>query len=105
MPAFETWWSRLLYSGLGHWTNGNAELVLFGKRVTTGPRGGVRVASPSRISKRVKQIVMAPRGKHSQKPDAVPEMIVELLGDVPRIELFARSQRAGWVTAGDEVAV
>jgi len=81
-----------IYSGLGHWTNGNAEVVLFGKR-----------GRPKRVAKNVKQIVMAPRGKHSAKPDEVRKRIVRLMGDVPRIELFARNKYPGWICLGNEV--
>ncbi len=81
-----------IYSGLGHWTNGNAELVLFGKR-----------GRPKRVAKNVKQIVMAPRGKHSAKPNEVRERIVRLMGDVSRIELFARNKYPGWTCLGNEV--
>lgn len=51
------------------------------------------------------QNVFAPkvtRGLHSRKPGKVRELIVELLGDRPRIELFARERVAGWDGWGDE---
>jgi N6-adenosine-specific RNA methylase IME4 len=40
-------------------------------------------------------------GRHSEKPDAFTE-IVESLFDGPRLELFARRQRAGWTCLGLE---
>ena len=42
--------------------------------------------------------------KHSQKPDIVKDRIVELCGDVPRIELFARQRTKGWDVWGNEVS-
>lgn len=42
-------------------------------------------------------------GKHSEKPVEVSERIVDLVGDVERIELFARRQVDGWDCFGDEV--
>ena len=36
------------------------------------------------------------------KPDEIREMIVELLGDLPRIELFARQTFKGWDCWGNE---
>lgn len=81
-----------IYSGLGHWTNGNAELCLFSKK-----------GQPKRLSKSVKQIILAPRGKHSQKPPEVRDRIVLLLGDLPRLELFAREETPGWDYWGNEV--
>ena len=41
--------------------------------------------------------------RHSKKPDCVRDKIVELCGDLPRIELFARQKTPGWVTWGNEV--
>ena len=41
--------------------------------------------------------------RHSKKPDVVKDRIVELCGDVPRIELFARQATEGWDVWGNEV--
>lgn len=81
-----------IYSGMGHWTNGNAELCLFAKR-----------GAPKRLAKNVKQIVMAPRGRHSAKPIEVRDRIVALLGDLPRVELFARDTAPGWDSVGYDI--
>jgi len=51
----------------------------------------------------VRQFLNAPRREHSRKPDEIRGRIVELVGDVPRIELFARRRVAGWDAWGDEV--
>jgi N6-adenosine-specific RNA methylase IME4 len=81
-----------IYSGLGHWTNGNAELCLFARK-----------GKPKRLAKNVKQIVLAHRQSHSRKPDEVRDRIVALIGDLPRVELFARERVAGWDVFGNEV--
>jgi N6-adenosine-specific RNA methylase IME4 len=81
-----------IYSGMGRWTNGNAELCLFAKR-----------RRPRRVAKNVKQIIIAPVGSHSAKPAEVRERIVRLMGDLPRIELFARQRVEGWDAWGNEV--
>lgn len=81
-----------IYSGLGHWTNGNAELCLLATK-----------GHPKRVNKSVKQIVLAPRGRHSEKPAEVRERITMLIGDLPRIELFARQAVDGWDCWGNEV--
>ena len=39
----------------------------------------------------------------SKKPDVAREKIVELMGDLPRIELFARQTAEGWDSWGNEV--
>lgn len=80
-----------IYAGLGHWVQGNAEICLLATK-----------GHPSRVSKSVKQIVMAPLRARSQKPDEVRDRIVELMGDLPRIELFARSAAEGWDCWGNE---
>ena len=41
--------------------------------------------------------------KHSQKPDDIRNRIVKLVGDLPRIELFARQKTEGWDVWGNEV--
>ena len=41
--------------------------------------------------------------EHSKKPDEVRERIVELCGDLPRIELFARQRYEGWDCLGNEI--
>lgn len=78
--------------GMGNWTRANAELVLLGTR-----------GKPKRIDAGVHQIVQAARGKHSAKPAIVRSRIVQLMGDLPRVELFAREQAEGWDVWGNEV--
>ena len=41
--------------------------------------------------------------EHSKKPAEARERIVKLMGDLPRIELFARQQSPGWDVWGNEV--
>jgi len=80
-----------LFAGLGWWVQGNAELCLLATK-----------GHPHRISKSVRQIVEAPRGRHSEKPAEVRDRIVQLMGDLPRIELFARQAADGWDCWGNE---
>ncbi len=83
---------RGLYSGLGYWVNGNTEMVLFGKR-----------GAPKRKCKKVKEVILAPVGRHSAKPPETRDRIVELMGELSRIELFARGEAAeGWDVWGKE---
>ena len=84
--------SHSWFFGLGHWTRANAEICLLATR-----------GKPKRISKGVRQIIDTPIERHSKKPDEVRNRIVELMGDVPRIELFAREQTQGWDVFGNEV--
>lgn len=80
-----------LFWGLGNWTRSNSEICLLAIR-----------GKPKRISAAVHSVVMTPLQKHSQKPDEVRDRIVELMGDLPRIELFARSAAEGWDCWGNE---
>ena len=77
---------------MGHWTNGNAELCLLATK-----------GHPKRVAKDVKQIVLAHRRRHSEKPAEVRDRICKLVGDLPRIELFARQHAEGWDCWGNEV--
>jgi N6-adenosine-specific RNA methylase IME4 len=59
---------------------------------------------PKKQSSSVRQLVVTPIEKHSKKPDCVRDMIVQLCGDIPRIELFARQNVNGWDAWGNEVS-
>ena len=78
--------------GMGSWTRANPEMVLLGVK-----------GKPKRIGKGVHSVVEAKVREHSRKPDEVRGRIVELVGDVPRVELFAREKTEGWSVWGDEV--
>jgi site-specific DNA-methyltransferase (adenine-specific) len=78
--------------GLGKYTISNAEYCIIAKK-----------GKYWRDQRNVKQIVQAPKTIHSQKPDEVRQRIVQLCGDLPRIELFARQHAEGWDCWGDEV--
>lgn len=77
--------------GLGYWTRANAEVCLFGTR-----------GKPKRINKGVSQIIIAQPREHSRKPDEARERIVQLMGDLPRIELFSKQVIKDWDGWGDE---
>ncbi len=51
----------------------------------------------------VRAYIESQRLEHSKKPDEVRQRIVELCGDLPRVELFARQTTEGWDVWGDEV--
>jgi N6-adenosine-specific RNA methylase IME4 len=80
------------FMGLGYWTRANAELCLIATKGT-----------PKRMGKAVRQLVISPLERHSKKPDCIRDKIVELMGDIPRIELFAREKVAGWDAMGNEI--
>ena len=45
----------------------------------------------------------SPIEAHSKKPDETRDKIVALMGDLPRVELFARQATPGWDVWGNEV--
>ena len=47
--------------------------------------------------------MVAPRGRHSEKPDAIREFL-ERASPGPRLELYARKLVPGWFTWGHEIA-
>ena len=77
-------------------TKPNAEYVLAASTCKTGRPLPLQTEAMG-------QIVLAPRGRHSQKPAVFHERLEELFGDVPRIELFARQRREGWEATGLEL--
>lgn len=54
-------------------------------------------------SHKVSSFISYPRQEHSKKPDEIRDRIVELFGDLPRIELFARVKIPNWDCWGNEV--
>jgi len=77
--------------GMGHMTRANSEDCLF----------AVRGRLPARMDASICQHFSAPRADHSAKPPLARQMLELLLGDVPRIELFARSCTEGWAHWGN----
>jgi len=81
------------FFGMGQWTRTNAEICLLGVK-----------GNPKRCDASVAQVVMSPIEEHSKKPGEVRDRIVRLMGDVPRVELFARQESGGWDNWGNELA-
>ena len=80
------------FMGLGYWTRANPEICLLATK-----------GKPKRLSKNIQQLVIDKRREHSRKPDIIRNKIVELCGDLPRIELFARQKVKGWDNWGNEI--
>lgn len=89
------------FCGLGRWTRSSVELCLLATR-----------GKPQRVAADVRQAVVEPfdeevlqaqRGAHSAKPPEVRDRIVRLMGDVPRVELFAREHAPGWHAWGNQL--
>lgn len=81
------------FVGMGYFTRANNEICLL---ATKG-------RPLKRQSKSVQQVIMREIEEHSKKPDVVRNRIIDLFGDLPRIELFARQYTDGWDCWGNEV--
>ena len=81
-----------LFWGMGYWTRSNAEVCLLATR-----------GNPKRLAANVHQVIISRIEEHSRKPEEARSRIEQLMGDVPKIELFARRKAVGWDVWGDEV--
>jgi len=81
------------FTGLGYYTRANPEQCLL----------ATRGAGLKRIDRRVQRLIVAPRGRHSEKPTEAYRRIERLFGNVSRLELFARCRRTGWDAFGNQV--
>ena len=79
--------------GLGYRVRAEAEILLI------ATRGKVPAPAPGT---QPRQIIRAPRGRHSEKPDKFADEIARLYPTTPKLEMFARKPRAGWDTWGNE---
>jgi N6-adenosine-specific RNA methylase IME4 len=81
--------------GTGFWNREKHELLLI------GTRGNVPCPAPGM---QLDSLIMAPRGRHSAKPERFLEMIGSYFPTLPKIELNRRgAPRPGWDAWGDEV--
>lgn len=78
--------------GLGNYTRSNAENVLV----------AVKGKGIPRLQADIKQMILAPIGAHSAKPEECRRRLERLYGDVPRIELFSRGDDPAWHHWGNE---
>lgn len=91
--------------GMGSYTRSNSEICLLGIR-----------GRPKVVSRGVHQVIGPewspatinlddPIEGHSKKPDRTRDLIEQLAGDVPRVELWARQAAPGWDAVGNELGV
>ena len=86
VESFDSFW------GMGRWTRSNAEICLLATK-----------GKPKRIDMGVHSVIYSPIDKHSKKPKETRDRIVRLLGDLPRVELFARQKVEGWDNWGNHL--
>lgn len=81
--------------GVGFYFRNVTELVLFGVRGKNA-----RTLAPGR---RQVNIIKSVKREHSRKPDELYQ-IIEACSPTPRLELFARGTRKGWVGWGNQAS-
>lgn len=79
------------HMGMGYTTRKNTEICLLGRR-----------GSPKRLDKSVRELLISGVREHSRKPEEAYRRIERFCGG-DRLELFARNQREGWTSFGNEV--
>lgn len=90
-------WNKLTITGkphfgMGFYTRAGSESAVIATKGKFKPN-----------SRSVRAVISAVVGKHSEKPNEFRDAIVELAGDVPRLEMFARKRTEGWDALGDEL--
>ena len=81
-----------LFWGMGYWTRSNVEICLLATK-----------GRPKRVHAGIHQVIVSHIEEHSKKPIEVQKRIIQLMGDVPRLELFARRKAEGFDVWGNEV--
>ena len=81
--------------GPGVWLRNRHELLLVAQR------GGYPPPEPD---ERADSVLEAPRGRHSQKPERVYELLERMYPSASKLELFARRGWPGWAVWGNELA-
>ena len=81
-----------LFTGMGYWTSANAEICFLATK-----------GHPRRVNAGVRQVITSHVEEHSKKPDEARDRIVQLMGDLPRIELFSIQPPDGLDVCGSEV--
>lgn len=82
-----------IFMSTGYWTRANSEIIILAKK-----------GQPQRGSKGVREVVFAPRGKHSEKPLIFREHLESLVIADRRVELFCRHDATeSWDAWGNQV--
>ena len=82
----------LPFFGMGYYSRAGSEAAIIATK-----------GKPNIKSRSVRAVVTAPVGKHSEKPNEFRNRINELMGNCPKIELFARQRCEGFKSWGNEL--
>jgi len=89
-----------LFWGMGNFTRSNSEICLLAvkgkpKRISAGVHSVIDTFDTEVLEAKIEG--------HSKKPDEIRNRIVELMGDIPRIEIFSRQKVDGWDCLGNDI--
>ncbi len=88
---------NLLFFGTGCYTKSNTEPCLLAVKSGMKPKSFIK-------NNDVSSVIVSPRQEHSKKPDEIRNRIVRLLGnDLPKLEMFGRTQTPEWDVIGEEI--
>lgn len=110
-------WAKLnkmgegFFIGNGYYARANDEVCLLAARgsvprMDKGVRSLIAAELEGDFDPRLGDIptqIVAPRGRHSEKPVEAHERIERLWPEARKLELFARQKRPGWTCLGDEI--
>ncbi len=108
-------WNKLTvkgnpFFGMGFWTRAGSESAIIAIKGKPKPESrsvrAVGNAEPESFESVLSSLQFDGSykvGKHSAKPLQFRDKCVELMGDVPRLEMFARETSKGWDVFGNEV--
>jgi len=80
--------------GMGFYARQRHELLLI------GIKGDMITPEPP---DRPDSVIESPREEHSKKPDVVYDLIETMYPELPKLEIFARTERGGWSSWGNQV--
>lgn len=108
-------WNKLTvnnnpFFGMGFWTRAGSESAIIATKGKPTPAcrsvravGNYDSQSLDEVLAHLCYVGTYQNIRHSQKPDEFRDKCVELMGDVPRLEMFARTKTKGWDVFGNEV--
>lgn len=90
-------WRKLTKTGKDHFGMG------FRTRAGTESATIAVKGKPKVYSHSIRALQSLEVGRHSEKPQEFRDLVIDLCGDLPRLEMFARVKTEGWDVFGNEV--
>lgn len=81
-----------LFFGMGFWTRAGSENCLIAIK-----------GKPKKISSSIRSVHLLINEKHSKKPQLFRDLIVQMFGNLKKLEMFAREKSEGWDVFGNQI--